>query len=241
MAELSWLRTSQGFVESWSAEELLDWALHRFERRIEMASGFGPEGIVLIDIATRLRPDIRVFTLDTGLLFPETYDLMREVERRLGIRVERVKPSLSVEEQEQKHGPALWLRTPDRCCQMRKIEPLRAKLSTLAAWITAIRRDQTPDRAHAKKVEWDAKFNLVKINPLCDWTSDMVWEHVRSNDLPYNPLHDQDYPSIGCAPCTQPVAPGADPRSGRWAGFAKTECGLHQSVLPPGTLPVLQD
>ena len=241
MSEGRWLQTMQGFAESWGAEELLDWSLHRFEGQIAMASGFGVEGIVLIDIAVCLRPDVRVFTLDTGLLFPETYELMKKIERRYGIEVERVKPALTVDEQEREHGAALWLRTPDRCCSMRKVEPLRARLSTLGAWITAIRRDQTPDRAQARKVEWDAKFGLVKINPLCDWTSGMVWDYIRKNRLPYNPLHDRGYPSIGCSHCTRAVAAGDDPRSGRWTGFAKTECGLHQRVLPTGTLPVLQD
>jgi phosphoadenosine phosphosulfate reductase len=240
MGEGNWLRTMQGFAESWSAEELLDWALHRFERRVAVASAFGPEGMVLIDIALRLRPDVHVFTLDTGLFFPETYELMDEVERRYGIKIERLKPTLTVDEQAAAHGASLWLRTPDRCCAMRKIEPLRKKLSALEAWIAAIRRDQTPDRAHAQKVEWDAKFGLIKINPLCDWTSDMVWDYVRANDLPYNPLHDRGYPSIGCAPCTQPVQPGDDPRSGRWAGLAKTECGLHERPQPD-VLRVLQD
>jgi len=240
MPERNWLRTMQGFVESWSAEEVLDWALHRFDRRIALASAFGPEGMVLIDIATRLRPDVHVFTLDTGLFFPETYELMEEVEQRYNIKIERVKPALTVDQQAVKHGPLLWLNDSDSCCNMRKVEPLRRKLATLDAWIAAIRRDQTPDRAHAQKVDWDAKFGLVKINPLCDWTSDMVWDYVRANDLPYNPLHDQGYPSIGCQPCTKPVAHGGDPRSGRWAGMAKTECGLHQ--LPEsGTLRVLQD
>ena len=240
MGETNWLRTMQGFAESWSAEELLDWALHRFERRVAVASAFGPEGMVLIDIALRLRPDVHVFTLDTGLFFPETYELMEEVERRYSITIERLKPALAVDEQAAEHGPSLWLKSPDRCCAMRKIEPLRKKLAALDAWIAAIRRDQTPDRAHAQKVEWDAKFGLIKINPLCDWTSDMVWDYVRANDLPYNPLHDRGYPSIGCAPCTQPVRQGDDPRSGRWAGLAKTECGLHERPQP-GVLRVLQD
>jgi len=240
MSERNWLQTMQGFAESWTAEELLDWSLHRFGQRIAVASAFGPEGIVLIDIAMRLRDDVRVFTLDTGLFFPETYELMAKIERRYGIAIERVKPALTVDEQNQKHGTALWQHSPDRCCYMRKVEPMRAKLSTLDAWIAAIRRDQTPDRAHAQKVEWDAKFGLIKVNPLCDWTSDMVWDYVRSNELPYNPLHDCGYPSIGCEPCTRAVEIGEDPRSGRWAGLAKTECGLHQRPQP-GELIVLQD
>ena len=240
MGEQQWLQTMQGFVESWSAEELLDWALHRFDGRIAIASAFGPEGMVLIDLATRLRPDVRVFTLDTGLFFPETYELINEVEQRYGIEIERVKPMLTVDEQAAKHGASLWLQSPDRCCQMRKIEPLRRKLSTLDAWVAAIRRDQTRDRAHARKIEWDAKFGLVKINPLCDWSSEMIWDHIRSNDLPYNVLHDRGYPSIGCEPCTKPVRQGDDPRSGRWTGFAKTECGLHQRT-EASLLRVLQD
>lgn len=240
MGKRDWLETVQGFFESWGAEELLDWALHRFEGRIAMASAFGPEGMVLIDIAARLRPDVQVFTLDTGLFFPETYELIGEVERRYGIAIERVKPALTVEQQAAQHGPFLWQRSPDRCCYMRKVEPLRRKLATLDAWIAAIRRDQTPDRAHAQKVEWDAKFGLAKINPLCDWSSEMVWDYVRSNDLRYNALHERGYPSIGCAPCTRPVRDGEDPRAGRWAGVEKTECGLHQRAQPDA-LRVLPD
>ena len=240
MSELKWLHTTQGFADSWGAEEILDWALHRFDGKIEMASGFGPEGMVLIDMAAQLRPDLRVFTLDTGLLFPETYALMDEVEERYGIQVERLAPALSVEVQEREHGPALWTRDPDGCCAMRKIQPLRRKLATLDAWITAIRRDQTRARAGAQKVEWDPKFGLIKINPLCDWTTEMVWQYVRDNDVPYNPLHDEGFPSIGCWPCTRAVRPGEDPRAGRWSGLGKTECGLHQGVPLTGPLPILQ-
>jgi len=218
----------QAVAESWSAAEVLNWALERFGQRIALASAFGPEGMALIDIAVELRPDVRVFTLDTGLFFPETYELMSAVEQRYGIAIERVRPALTVEEQGEQHGSALWQHNPDRCCYMRKIEPLRRKLATLEAWITAIRRDQTPDRAHAQKVEWDAKFGLVKINPLCDWTSEMVWEYLRSKEVPYNALHDRGYPSIGCAPCTLPAPNSEDARSGRRPGSAKTECGLHE-------------
>lgn len=228
----SWLPRVRGMAESWNAEEVLAWALQRFENRIELASAFGPEGMVLIDLAVRIRPGVKVFTLDTGLFFPETYELMEKVERRYRIEIERVKPALNVEEQAAEHGPSLWLRSPDKCCYMRKVEPLRRKLSTLDAWIAAIRRDQTRDRAHTQKVEWDEKFGLIKVNPLCDWTNEMIWDHVRTNNLPYNPLHDRGYPSIGCAPCTSPVASGDDPRSGRWAGLSKTECGLHQRPQP---------
>jgi len=228
MSERDWLRSAQGFFDSFAAEQLLDWALHRFEGRIALASAFGPEGMVLIDMAVRLRRDVSVFTLDTGLFFPETYELIDEVENRYEIAIERLKPALTVDEQAAQYGPSLWQNSPDQCCYLRKVEPLRKKLTTLDAWISAIRRDQTSDRAHTQKLEWDSKFGLVKINPLCDWTSEMVWDYIRSNDLPYNRLHGQGYPSIGCEPCTRPVQDGDDPRAGRWAGLEKTECGLHQ-------------
>jgi phosphoadenosine phosphosulfate reductase len=152
---------------------------------------------------------------------------MDQVEQRYGIRIERVLPLSSHEEQEAVHGAALWQRNPDQCCNLRKIEPLRRKLSELQAWITSIRRDQTADRARAGKIEWDQKFGLVKINPLADWNAKQVWQYIREREVPYNVLHDLNYPSIGCTHCTRAVRPGEDPRAGRWSGSAKTECGLH--------------
>jgi phosphoadenosine phosphosulfate reductase len=214
-------------AEQWSAEDVLRWAFATFQQHVEIASGFGVEGAVLIDIAARLRPDLRVFTLDTDFLFPETYALMERIEKRYGIAVERVRSALTPKEQERQHGPALWTQTPDLCCNLRKVKPLGNKLSQLSAWITSIRRDQTSFRAKARKVEWDEKFLLVKINPLADWTSERVWRYVHDHNVPYNPLHDQGYPSIGCTHCTRSVLPGEDPRAGRWSGFNKTECGLH--------------
>jgi phosphoadenosine phosphosulfate reductase len=212
---------------TWKPEEILRWAFATFGNDVAIASGFGVEGMVLLDLASRVRRDFRVFTLDTEFLFPETYDLMDRVEKRYGIKVERVYSALTPEEQEREHGPALWSRNPDQCCNLRKVEPLRAKLTELRAWITAIRRDQTSSRASARKVEWDAKFHLVKVNPIADWTSEMVWKYVARHNVPYNPLHDQNYPSIGCTHCTRAVLPGEDARAGRWAGQGKTECGLH--------------
>jgi phosphoadenosine phosphosulfate reductase len=214
-------------VEQWSPEDLLRWAFVTFGGYVEIASGFGPEGIALIDIAARVQPEFRVFTLDTDFLFPETYDLMQRIEKRYRIRVETLKSALTPDEQERLHGPALWGRDPDACCNLRKVEPLRNKLSQLRAWVTSIRRDQTPARASALKVEWDAKFHLVKINPLADWSAGTVWKYIHDHDLPYNPLHDRGYPSIGCTHCTRSVQPGEDARAGRWSGFNKTECGLH--------------
>lgn len=220
-------------AETWRPEEVLRWTFATFQSDVAMASGFGPEGMVLIDLASRLTANLRVFTLDTDFLFPETYELIDRVERRYGIRVERIYSALTPEEQEQAYGAALWTHNPDQCCALRKVEPLKRKLSQLRGWITAIRRDQTAARAHAGKIEWDKKFQLVKVNPIVDWTSEMVWNYVQEHNVPYNPLHDNHYPSIGCTHCTRPVAAGEDPRAGRWAGFQKTECGLHMPASTP--------
>lgn len=217
----------QAEAEGWNPEKLLSWAFDRFQPHIAVASSFGAEDVVLIDLLAQVRPDFRIFTLDTDFLFPETYTLIEEIERRYGVRVERSRATLTPEEQAEAHGPALWAREPDRCCQLRKVQPLQTMLSTLKAWATGIRRDQSPTRAQARKLEWDAKFGLVKLNPLADWTWDQVWSYIRARQVPYNPLHDRNYPSIGCTHCTRPVMPGEDMRAGRWAGFQKTECGLH--------------
>jgi phosphoadenosine phosphosulfate reductase len=194
---------------------------------VAISSAFGAEGMVLIDMAFRLRKDFRLFTIDTEFLFPETYDLMDRIEKRYGIKIERVFPLLSPEEQERIHGAALWSRDADQCCNLRKVEPLRRKLSELRAWITSIRRVQTSFRKDASKVEWDMKFGLVKVNPIADWTTKQVWRYLHEHGVPYNPLHDKNYPSIGCTHCTRAIQPGEDSRAGRWPGTAKTECGLH--------------
>jgi phosphoadenosine phosphosulfate reductase len=221
----------QAVAENWTPEQVLAWAFKSFGNRVAISSAFGVEGMVLIDIASRVRKDFRLFTVDTEFLFAETYNLMDKVEERYGITIERAYPLLSPEVQERLHGAALWTRDPDQCCNLRKVEPLRRKLRELDAWITSIRRDQTSARAAARKLEWDAKFGLVKINPIADWTSKQVWGYIHEHDVPYNPLHDRSYPSIGCTHCTRAVGPGEDSRAGRWPGFAKTECGLH--VIEP--------
>jgi phosphoadenosine phosphosulfate reductase len=219
-------------LEGHTPEEILAFAADRYGPRAGFATGFGPEGCVLIDLIGRHRLPIRIFTLDTGLLFPETHTLWRRLEERYGLEIEAVRPVLSVEQQARLHGERLWERDPDRCCALRKVEPLRAALSGLDAWITAIRRDQTAGRADAQVVERDRRFGLVKVNPLVSWTAQDVWEHLWTNDVPFNLLHVQGYPSIGCAPCTSPVARGENPRNGRWRRFAKTECGLHGRPAP---------
>lgn len=216
-------------IETQSAPAIVRQMLEQFSGRVAIASSFGPEDMVLIDYASKSGLPFRIFTLDTDFLFPETYALIDRVEARYGIEVERCRPSLTPAEQAAAHGEALWASDPDRCCGIRKVVPLKDKLSTLDAWITGIRRDQAPTRANAKKLEWDDKFGLWKANPLADWTSERVWQHIRAHGLPYNPLHDRSYPSIGCTYCTRPVQAGEDPRAGRWSGFAKTECGLHRA------------
>lgn len=214
-------------AERWTPQEILRWGLDRWHPRIALASSFGAEGMVLIDMASRIRPDLRIFTLDTGFFFPETYELIERVERRYGVRIERVEPSLTPSAQARIHGEALWSRDPDRCCELRKIDPLRKKLQAMAAWITAIRREQSSSRATMRKIHWDNKFGRVKLNPLAHWRSSHVWEYIRLKGVPYNPLHDRGYPSIGCTHCTRAVLPGENPRAGRWPGFVKIECGLH--------------
>jgi phosphoadenosine phosphosulfate reductase len=225
--------------ESWSPQQVLAWAFETFGNRVAISSAFGAEGMALIDMASRTHKEFRLFTIDTEFLFPETYGLMDKIEQRYGITIEKVYSLLSPEDQERHHGGALWSRDPDQCCNLRKVEPLRRKLNELNAWITSIRRDQTSARAGASKIEWDTKFGLVKVNPIADWTSKQVWNYIRTHDVPYNALHDQNYPSIGCTHCTRAVRPGEDPRTGRWPGFAKTECGLH-IIEPAAALPKVQ-
>lgn len=209
--------------------EILAWGLERFAGRLALACSFQAEDVVLVDMLYRLGglDKVTVFCLDTGLHFPETYATRQRVAERYGIEPVAVKPALTLEEQAARHGDRLWAREPDLCCRLRKVEPLRRYLQGFAAWITGIRREQTPARAGARVVEPDRRFGLVKINPLVRWTRDEVWAYVHRHGVPYNPLHDRGYPSIGCAPCTRPVAAGEDPRAGRWSNFQKTECGLH--------------
>jgi phosphoadenosine phosphosulfate reductase len=221
-------------AENWSPQRVLAWAFETFGNEVAISSAFGAEGMVLIDMASRVRKDFRVFTIDTEFLFPETYSLIDRIQERYEIKIERVFSLLSPEEQERVHGAALWARDPDQCCNLRKVEPLRRKLSELGAWITSIRRAQTSFRQGARKVDWDLKFGLVKVNPIADWTSKQVWRYLREHGVPYNSLHDRNYPSIGCTHCTRAVRPGEDPRAGRWPGTSKTECGLHiiEPVMP---------
>jgi phosphoadenylyl-sulfate reductase (thioredoxin) len=216
------------------ALDILRWAADRFAPRFGFGTGFGAEGCVLIDLIGRHQLPVDIFTLDTGLFFEETYELWRRLEQRYGITIRAVRPELDVDQQAARHGDELWRRDPDACCRMRKVEPLAREARRFDAWTTAIRRDQTAERQNARVLERDARFGLVKVNPLVSWNSAQIWRYLLDHDVPYNPLHDQGYPSIGCAPCTSPVDTGEDPRAGRWRGTAKTECGLH---LVPLTVP----
>jgi phosphoadenosine phosphosulfate reductase len=230
------LERTKILAESRNPEQVLAWAFATYGDNIEIATGLGVECMVLVDIASRVNPDLKIFTGDTEFLFSETYDLMDRVEERYGVKIERLYSELTPEEQERAYGKALWTFDPDQCCALRKVEPLRRKLATLDAWATAIRRDQTSERAAVRKVDWDSRFDLVKVSPLADWTREMIWSYVVKHDVPYNPLHDRNYPSIGCTHCTRAVQPGEDPRAGRWSGFRKTECGLHTPTSPISTL-----
>jgi phosphoadenosine phosphosulfate reductase len=209
-------------------ESVLRWALEEFESDIALATGFGAEGCVLVHMLAGIDRKARIFYLDTDLLFPQTYELRDQLEKRYGVRFERRSTHLSLAQQAEEHGERLWERQPDLCCYLRKVLPLREALTGLRAWTTAIRRDQSPARAGAGIVERDRRFGVIKVNPLATWSTRDVWNFITKYDVPYNPLHNEGYPSVGCAPCTTPVGIGEDARAGRWRGTVKTECGLHR-------------
>ena len=210
--------------------DIVAWAAEHFAGRVTFATGFGVEGCALIDMIARRGLAVDVFTLDTGLLFFETRDLWERLQARYGVTIRAVRPEETVNEQAARWGPALWERDPDRCCQLRKVEPLGAALRGFDAWLSAARRDQTPDRARIPVVGRDPRFCLVKVSPLAAWSSADVWDYVRAHDVPTNALHERGYPSIGCWPCTTPAEKGEDARAGRWRGRDKTECGLHVQI-----------
>jgi phosphoadenosine phosphosulfate reductase len=217
-------------LEGREPEEILRWAVARYGDRLTMATAFGAEGCVLLAMLAESVPDghkVRVFNLETGYQFPETLELRERIRERYGIEVAYVRADESVEAMEKRFGGPIYGINPDECCRIRKIEPLKRAVAGYDAWISAIRRDQTPARARAGIVEWDSKFHLVKVNPLANWTKRDVWAYITINEVPYNPLHEQGYPSIGCWPCTRAVQSGEDDREGRWSSFTKLECGLH--------------
>ncbi len=224
---LAELRAESERLETATPEEILRWAAERFGQQLTMATAFGPEGMCIIHMLAKVAPETPIFNLDTGYQFPETLELRERVLARYGIDVELKRAATTVEEYEAANGGPLYRTNPDQCCFDRKIRVLREAVRGKYAWISAIRRDQSPDRARAAIIGWDRKFQLVKVNPLANWTKRDVWDLIVRENVPYNPLHDDGYTSIGCMPCTRAVLMGEDERAGRWSGTQKTECGLH--------------
>jgi phosphoadenosine phosphosulfate reductase len=215
-------------LENKDALEVLKWAYGEFGEDLVYSCSFGAEGIVLIDLISRVRPDARVVFLDTHVHFKETYELIERVKAKYPrLRIEMKEPSLSLEEQAEQHGAELWKTNPDLCCKLRKIKPLEEVLKGAVAWLSGLRREQSPTRANTQFVNIDQRFQSIKICPLIHWKWTDVWDYIKLFQLPYNELHDKGYPSIGCEHCTLPVEDGGDSRAGRWSGTGKTECGLH--------------
>ena len=212
--------------ETRSSQDLLAWAVDRFEGRIMLTCSWQMQSSVLIAMLHEIGANIRVVELDTGLLFPETYETRERLVAKYDLELERIDPRETVEEQAESEGPDLWRRDPDRCCALRKVEPLERALVGMDAWITGIRRAQSVTRRDAKVLELDPR-GVVKVQPLAGWTDEDVKGYLFAHDVPYNPLHDRGFPSIGCTPCTRAIRPGEDSRAGRWADAEKTECGLH--------------
>ena len=216
-------------LEGAKAEDILAWAVETYFPRFCMATALGPEGCVILSMLAKIEPRVYVFNLDTGYQFRETLELRLRIAEKYGIVVDLQRPDLSVEAYEAAHGGPLYKGNPDKCCFDRKVRVLERVAGGFDAWATGIRRDQSPTRASTPIVKWDKKFGLVKVSPLAVWTNKDVWRRIVDENIPYNPLHDQGYASIGCQPCTRAVAQGEDERAGRWTGTAKTECGLHTS------------
>jgi phosphoadenosine phosphosulfate reductase len=206
---------------------ILEWLWKEFGDKAVLGTGFGPSGVLLTHLVAKSGLGIPIFYLDTGLFFNQTYELRDELEREFDLRFVRVSTELSLEDQEKEYGSELWKRNPNKCCFLRKVLPLKKYLSDKSVWITGVRRSQSDSRTNARLFEWDPLNEVLKVNPLVAWTSEEVWTYINLNELPYNPLHDEGYPSIGCIPCTHPVRPGDHERAGRWIGLDKTECGIH--------------
>lgn len=212
--------------------EIIQWGVEQVGvDALTFACSFGYEDVALVDLVQKANPNIPIFYLDTSLLFTETYQVSDELSERYQIKFISVNTSLTLEEQANKYGEELWKSNPNQCCQLRKVKPLKEFLSNYKGWISGIRREQSLTRANTEVIEWDKGFGLIKLNPLAYWTENQVWNYIHEHNIPYNQLHDQNYPSIGCQPCTRQVLPGEDPRAGRWAGTSKTECGLHNSPV----------
>ncbi|MFM7210360.1 MAG: phosphoadenylyl-sulfate reductase [Verrucomicrobiota bacterium] len=225
----SQLSEIDGRLSGLSAEDRLRWAHETFGDRAGIGTSFQPAGVVILHLARTAGLPIRAFTLNTGLLFPETIAFKAEIERILGIKVDDVEPEQTVEQQAAAHGPELWKRDPEKCCELRKVQPLGRRLFDLDLWISGLRRDQSAERASTPLLSLAGRpdgSDVWKLNPLVDWSKERVHDYLAAHGLPHNPLIDRGYRSIGCAPCTVPSS-GGDERGGRWPGFDKRECGLH--------------
>jgi phosphoadenosine phosphosulfate reductase len=219
-----------------SSLDVLAWAWARFGRKAAIGTSYQGAGLVMLHLAKSAGLNFPVFTLDTGLLFPETIALKEKLEDFYGLKIEVIEPDLTLEEQADVHGPELWKRDPDLCCTARKVLPLRGKLEELSCWLTGLRRQQSAARAEVQIVELyhldeETGREIVKVNPMAQWSREQIWTHIKKYKIPYNPLHDQGYRSIGCMTCTRKITEGQDERAGRWTGFKKVECGIH-TFLP---------
>ncbi len=224
---LEQLQVASAELDGKSPQEIIAWTVAKYFPKLTMATAFGPEGCVIIHMLAQIEPRTHVFNLDTGYQFPETLKLRDRIAQRYGIEVELRRAATTVPQYEAANGGPLYQSNPDQCCFDRKVTVLRQAVVGWSAWMSGIRRDQSSDRAGVPIVAWDKKFGLVKVSPLANWTKKDVWKLITDHDIPYNPLHDQGYTSIGCWPCTRAVMFGEDERAGRWSGKAKTECGLH--------------
>ncbi|GAB1421531.1 phosphoadenylyl-sulfate reductase [Anaerolineales bacterium] len=224
---LKQINTLNQDFENASPRAILSWAAQTFGDKLALVTSFQPTGIVTIHMLTEIAPATPILTLDTDFLFVETYALIDQMESQFHLNLTRLHPHLSVEQQAQQFGDKLWQRNPDHCCQIRKVDPLTEALLPFDAWLTGLRRDQSAHRATTPLISWDKPHAMLKICPFVTWTEEQIWDYIHAHDLPYNPLHDQNYPSIGCSHCTQPTLKSQDIRSGRWSGHTKTECGLH--------------
>ena len=222
-------------LQNETPQRIVQWGVERYHPKLAVVSNFGPStNVVIHHLAEIGRADVPIVHINTGFEFEETAEIAQELEKRYGVQIQQIHPALTVEQQAKKYGPKLYSEDPDYCCYMRKVEPLEKALKGKEAWVTGIRKSQAATRRGAKVVEWDARHDMIKINPMAEWTAKRVWEFIRKHNIPYNALHDQGYASVGCWPCTLPVLDGEDERAGRWKGSGKTECGIHLTQpLPP--------
>lgn len=227
LSDAEFQRLNEEF-EAESPQAVLRWAAENYGDKLALVTSFQPTGIVTLQMLHEMGIKLDVLTLDTGLLFAQTYRLMDRVQELFNLPIIRITPELTVAQQAEQHGPALWERDPDQCCNMRKVVPLEKALAPYDAWITGLRRDQGETRTATPFVLWDKRHQNIKLCPFATWTEEMVWTYIRAYELPYNELHERGYPSIGCWPCTQAVSgDSTDLRAGRWTNHSKIECGIH--------------